>query len=84
MTPARAGLRLKPGLNSPEQPEAHLVVIARGQDHKTHPRCPSVSEVSKTQSRHREQALDWRHQGLLETRPLVFALPTFTQPAAWY
>jgi len=32
----RTRLELKPGLNSPEQPEAHLVVIARERDHKTH------------------------------------------------
>jgi len=37
-----------------------------------------------TQSGHCERALDWRHQGLGATRPLVFALPTFTQRAAWY
>jgi hypothetical protein len=36
------------------------------------------------QSGHGERALDWHPQGLGETRPLVFALPTFTQPAAWY
>jgi len=35
-----------------------------------------------TQSGRCERALDWCHQGLGETRPLVFALPTFTQPAA--
>ena len=29
--------RLQPGLESPEQPEAHLAVIARERDHETHP-----------------------------------------------
>jgi hypothetical protein len=33
----RASLRLQPGLDSPEQPEAHLAVIARERDHETHP-----------------------------------------------
>ena len=28
---------LQPGLDSPEQPEAHLAVIARERDHETHP-----------------------------------------------
>src|SRR6476469_8257674 len=30
-------LRLQPGLDSPEQPEAHLAVIARERNHETHP-----------------------------------------------
>ena len=30
-----AELRLQPGLDSPEQPEAHLAVIARERDHET-------------------------------------------------
>src|SRR5206468_17848 len=29
--------RLQPRLDSPEQPEAHLVVIARERNHETHP-----------------------------------------------
>jgi hypothetical protein len=33
----RASLPLPPGLDSPEQPEAHLAVIARERDHETHP-----------------------------------------------
>ena len=28
-------LRLQPGLDSPEQPEAHLAVIVRERDHET-------------------------------------------------
>jgi hypothetical protein len=33
----RASLRLEPGLDNPEQPEAHLAVIARERDQETHP-----------------------------------------------
>ena len=60
------------------RPTASEVRFRRQSGHwEVPPPCPLM-----TQSRHRERALDWCHQGLGETRPLVFALPTFTQPAA--